>query len=168
MFIINAVTKLVEPGHPLLFELAAVVKRNELVAWNWPQLELEAFIQQQLAFQLHDYQQRYPHLKCSIIELDAQPIGRLIIHQDASHIHILDIALAPEHQDQGHGTHILRTIMQSAYDTNRSVFLHADIQGKAKTWYEKLGFKSHPVVQYPYVPMEYIPTVIDGAYLKGD
>ncbi|WP_051286890.1 GNAT family N-acetyltransferase [Paenibacillus taiwanensis] len=168
MLVIGAVTRLVEPDHPLLFELAATVKRDELAAWNWPALELEAFIQQQLTYQLHTYQQRYPQLKCSILELDNRPIGRLILHQDAARIHILDIAIVPEHQGQGHGTHLLRTMMQTAYNTGRSIYLHADLQGKAIMWYDKLGFESQPVVQYPYVPMEYIPTAIDGAYLKGD
>ncbi|MBM7868309.1 GNAT family N-acetyltransferase [Heliobacterium gestii] len=77
-----------------------------------------------------------------IVLLKGAPIGRLYMREDASSIHIRNLALLPEYRNQGIGSRLLRSMMERAVEARKPVrFSVMWFNGAARALYERLAFR---------------------------
>ncbi|HMU66189.1 MAG TPA: GNAT family N-acetyltransferase [Cellvibrionaceae bacterium] len=75
-----------------------------------------------------------------VIAAKGQWVGRLLVRADASTLHIMDIALLPEYQNQGIGQHVLTYLQQQASNRGQLLTLNTDATNRAYHWYLRCGF----------------------------
>jgi ribosomal protein S18 acetylase RimI-like enzyme len=113
----------------------------ELAQVPWTEEQKDAFIRWQFERQDEEYNQRYPDARYDVILVDGVPAGRIWVGSDDKQIRLLDIAIKPEFQNRGVGTHLLRRLMAEATESNKAlrhmVFVLND---NAHRFYERLGF----------------------------
>jgi ribosomal protein S18 acetylase RimI-like enzyme len=113
----------------------------ELAMVPWTAEQKAAFCRQQFVAQHTDYQGNYPAAAYDIIERGGVALGRLYVDRREGDIHILDIALLPEHRGAGIGTQILRTLQEEARATGQALGIHVEKFNPALRLYERLGFR---------------------------
>ena len=79
---------------------------------------------------------------CKVYESDSGILGYGIVSIGAGECHFLNICIAPAHQRQGHGTHLVTLLLQVARAANaRSALLEVRVSNKAAfRLYYNLGF----------------------------
>src|SRR5690348_12707718 len=95
-----------------LFRLYASTRAHELAPLGWPAAQQDAFLRMQFSAQEQWYQTAYPAAEQQIIQIDAQPIGRMIVLREADTWHLIDISLLPENRGRGVGGKLLRGLIQ--------------------------------------------------------
>jgi ribosomal protein S18 acetylase RimI-like enzyme len=116
-------------------------REQELSQVAWDEGQKEAFILWQFERQAEEYKQRFPDARYDVILVDGVPAGRIWVGGDDKQIRLLDIAIIPQFQNRGVGTHLLRQLMAEATQANKvlrhMVFVLND---NAHRFYERLGF----------------------------
>ena len=128
---------------PLLLELYAATRADEMAATGWNSGTCAAFVRMQFRAQREGYRNAFPRAAFSMILADARPIGRLVVNRVEEEIRLIDIALLASHQGQGIGTQLLRQLCAEAASGSKAVRLHTLPHSRARRLYERLGF--HPV-----------------------
>jgi ribosomal protein S18 acetylase RimI-like enzyme len=82
----------------------------------------------------------HPHAERTIVVVEADPVGRLILDESTPHIEVIDVSLLPQYRGHGIGTNVLRGVLAHADRVGRSVRLHAEKQSRALRLFERLGF----------------------------
>jgi ribosomal protein S18 acetylase RimI-like enzyme len=114
---------------------------NELAVTGWPEPVVRAFLRDQFRLQTHHYDQHYADARRLVIECDAVPAGRLLLHDSPVDLRIVDIALMPQFQRRGLGTALLTWVQEQARaDKRPKVSLHVEPHNPAKRLYHRLGF----------------------------
>jgi len=72
-----------------------------------------------------------------VIELDAQPIGMLVVDQSGVPVRICSMEISPAHQNKGHGSAIISRIIDT---DDKPVWLQVLKVNPAKALYQRLGF----------------------------
>ena len=138
-----------------LLRVYAGTREDELAQVPWSEEQKDAFVRQQSAAQRREYDAHYPGAEYDLILLDGRPAGRVWVGRDDVEIHLLDIALLPEAQNQGVGTAILRALIEESRASGRRlrhmVFV---LNTDAVRFYERLGFVAFEEVG-PYLHMEW-------------
>ncbi len=124
----------------LLFEIYASTRTEELALLDWSDAQKEAFLRMQFAAQHQHYQNAFPDARFDIILSGERPIGRLYVHRRPDELHIVDIALLPEHRNQGVGSSLLKELLAEARDAGKRVRIHVERNNPALHLYERLGF----------------------------
>jgi ribosomal protein S18 acetylase RimI-like enzyme len=122
------------------YRVYASTRTYELSSVPWTPEQKEAFLRMQSNAQLKDYNLNHPHALFQVIERDGRPVGRLIIDNSGDTIHLMDIALLPEHRNQGIGTRLLQGLIEEGDRSNRPVRLHVETFNPAQDLYTRLGF----------------------------
>src|SRR5438067_678532 len=96
-----------------LFTVHASTRETEMALVNWPQPQKDAFLHMQFNAQRHHYQTYYPHAEYytilgNTILGSGLSVGRMILDQSQDPILMIDIALLPEHRNQGIGTALIK------------------------------------------------------------
>ena len=119
----------------------AGTRAQELAQVDWTIEQKEGFVRWQFERQEIEYKQRYPDARYDVILVDGNPAGRMWVGVDDKQIRLLDIAIIPQFQNQGVGTHLVKQLMDEAAQTNKvlrhMVFVLND---DAHRFYERLGF----------------------------
>jgi len=102
-----------------------------------PQLEM-LLGQQYQAMRTH-YDRVYPDAQYVIFERDDEPVGYQAT-LDTETLHLLDIALVPEWQNQGLGTLRMRALQQQATESGKPLTLTVEKFNPALRLYQRLGF----------------------------
>lgn len=140
-----------------LIGVYAGTRAAELAQTNWDDSQKDAFIRWQYAMQKQEYDARYPDARYEVILVDGVPAGRIWVGADETQIRLLDIAVIPEFQNRGVGTHLLQQLMDEAARDNKPlrhmVFV---LNENAYRFYERLGFKTIEDVG-GYLHMEWRP-----------
>ena len=140
-----------------LIGVYAGTRAAELAQVDWDQSQKEAFIRWQYEMQKQEYDARYPDARYDVILVDDVPAGRVWVGADDTQIRLLDIAVIPEFQNRGVGTHLLRQLMDEATRDNKPlrhmVFV---LNENAYRFYERLGFKTIEDAG-GYLHMEWLP-----------
>lgn len=76
-----------------------------------------------------------------MIEVDAEPAGRLYVSRWPDRIHIVDIALLPEFRGRGVGTQLIRELFEEADASGRAVGIFVEANNPARALYDRLGFE---------------------------
>jgi ribosomal protein S18 acetylase RimI-like enzyme len=82
----------------------------------------------------------HPDAERKIVMVDGHPVGRMVVDSSKFHIEVLDLAILPEHRNQGIGTAVLRTVIGQADRTLRPVRLQVEKQSRAIRFFDRLGF----------------------------
>jgi ribosomal protein S18 acetylase RimI-like enzyme len=116
---------------------------------------IEQLLSLQFRAQTASYRANFPNARFDIIELDHQPVGRIVVDRPGDRLHIVDQAIASALRNRGLGSTIMRTLMDEANLAGQMVRLKvaAANQG-AMRLYGRLGFV--PIVTEPlYVEMQW-------------
>ncbi len=94
----------------------------------------------QFAAQHKFYQERFPGAEFQIILRDGKAAGRLYVDRREDEIRILDIALLPEHRNQGIGSALLDDVLADGERAGLPVRIHVERYNPALSLYHRLGF----------------------------
>ncbi len=86
------------------------------------------------------YQQHFPGASFSLILREGQPAGRLYLDTTGDKVCVIDIALLPEHRNQGIGAMLMARVIADADVVGKAVSMHVERFNRALRFYERLGF----------------------------
>lgn len=123
-----------------LLRVYGSTREEELRLVDWEAEEKAAFVQQQFEAQDSYYREHYDPATFDVIEVDAEPAGRLYVARWEDEIRIIDVALLPEHRGRGVGTALLRALLEEAAEAGKRLSIHVELNNPARRLYERLGF----------------------------
>ena len=126
---------------PFLREVYASTRADELALVDWSDAQKAAFLDMQFRAQHTYYHDQMPFGAYDIILEDGAAVGRLYVDTRPDDIHIVDIALLPQHRNRGIGGHLIRQIMEKAAANSQSVSLYVELFNRARRFYDRLGFR---------------------------
>ena len=103
--------------------------------------EKTQFCDHQFRAQHVHYQQCFPNANFDIVLSVKTRIGRLYVQYGSTEIHIIDIAILPEHRGSGVGTKLMGEILDQAELKKIPVRLRVEPNNPALHLYTRLGFK---------------------------
>ncbi len=104
--------------------------------------QLTQLMNQQFWAQTETYLARFPEARFDIIELDGEPIGRIVVNRPGDCIHIVDQAIVPTLRGQGLGTAIMRQLMDEAATEGLFMTLKvSNANDPSMRLYSRLGFE---------------------------
>lgn len=140
-----------------LFRLYASTRADEVAAFGWPAAQQEAFLRMQFNMQRRWYETAYSQAEHAIIELEGQPIGRMIVLRGQKSWQLIDISLLPEFRGQGMGGELIRALIQECAQLCGAVLqLQVLKNNPAIRLYNRLGFTSTAEDKI-YIQMELRP-----------
>jgi ribosomal protein S18 acetylase RimI-like enzyme len=125
---------------PLLFELYASTREEELALTGWDQATRQAFLNMQFRAMREGYRSMFPQGQFSIILVDGLPVGRVVIVRSPQELHLADIVVLPAHRSRGIGGRLMKVLMTEAAATDKPVRLQVFKQSRAFAFYQRLGF----------------------------
>ena len=145
------------PGdQDFLFTLYASTRRHEIAPLGWPEAQQEAFLRMQFTAQQRSYELAYAQSEHHIVELDGQPIGRLMVLREKDAVLLVDISLLAEHRGHGVGGELLRELIQQCVRAGSTLKLQVLKTNPALRLYQRLGFTRTGEDQM-YIQMERRP-----------
>jgi ribosomal protein S18 acetylase RimI-like enzyme len=126
---------------PFLYELYRSARIEELSQTGLPPEQLDQLIKLQFTAQQHHYREAYAEAEEIIIEVEARPIGRLLVYRSDLEARLVDIALMPEWRGCGIGSELIGRLQQEAASAGKPLTLHVAKSNRAMRLYERLGFK---------------------------
>jgi ribosomal protein S18 acetylase RimI-like enzyme len=124
-----------------LYLLYASTRASEMAVLDWSEQQKEAFLLMQFDAQHKYYHEQISTAKFDIIELDNEAIGRLYVDRRVDEIRIIDIALLPEYRGKGFGGKFMKSLLDEAISSKRSVTIHVEHNNPAMHLYQRLGFR---------------------------
>jgi ribosomal protein S18 acetylase RimI-like enzyme len=86
------------------------------------------------------YHDQMPDASYHVVLVDGEAAGRLYVDRREDEIHVIDIALLPEHRGHGLGTSLMREVLAEADAAGKRVTIHVERFNPALRLYERLGF----------------------------
>ncbi|HWD07584.1 MAG TPA: GNAT family N-acetyltransferase [Actinomycetota bacterium] len=139
---------------PFLRALYAGTREGELATLPWSPAEKQAFLARQFDARERHYRAEFPAAEDLIVEVVGQPAGRLEVDRDAQRLLIVDLAVARAFRGRGIGTALLHRLLAESTRSGRPVRLHVEQFSRARSLYERLGFRSI-AESPPYLLMEW-------------
>jgi GNAT superfamily N-acetyltransferase len=130
----------VSADRELLLRIYASSRATEMATVPWTDAQKAAFLREQYDFQECHYRSAFEGVEFSVIVIDGDDAGRLIVHRGPGVIEIMDIALLEAFRGRGTGTRLVRQLMDEAAATGRSLRLWVEEFNPARRLYERLGF----------------------------
>lgn len=155
----QAVTRrpVVPDDGPLLLEIYASTRLEELAAVPWDDAQKAAFLRQQFEAQHRQYQEGYPDASFDVVLVDGVPAGRLYVACGADELRIVDVAILPAFRNRGIGTMLIAEIQADAIRAGKAVRIHVERFNPALRLYARLGFA--PIADRGvYLFLEWTPT----------
>lgn len=117
---------------------------DHLRALGLPPLALQALIDQQYACREADYLRRFPQAHTRIALVGDECVGSLVVHDDDTTLHIVDLVVAPAVRGRGHGRTLVQQVQSQARAAGRqAVTLSVDpMNQSALRLYLALGFQA--------------------------
>ncbi|HEY2705908.1 MAG TPA: GNAT family N-acetyltransferase [Candidatus Dormibacteraeota bacterium] len=125
-----------------LYRVFASTRAAELCLTGLPTAQLDALLRLQFTAQDRQYRAAHPDAQHSVITVDGEDAGQLWVARERDAIHLLDIALLPEHQGGGVGSTLVRRLQEEAATSARWLRLHVARTSPAVALYLRLGFRS--------------------------
>jgi GNAT superfamily N-acetyltransferase len=120
----------------------ASTRASELSALGPAGPAADAFIRMQLEAQTRHYAAAYPDARDSIIEVDGEPAGRLIVNRAEDEIRVVEIALLPDFRRRGIGGELVRRLLDEADASRLPVRGHVIDGNEALRFWLGLGFET--------------------------
>lgn len=134
-FLLRAIDK---NDEAFLADLFYDVRSVELIQAGLSETQLIQLLTIQYVAQSQSYNAQYPNAKHSIIELEGEKIGRLLINFNNKNIHLVDISILHNFRGKGAGSYILEFLKSEAESVTLLVF---KTNFRAILLYEKHEFK---------------------------
>ncbi len=116
--------------------------RPELTGLGWSGKQQDAFIRMQFDAQTRHYRESFPDATYSVICVDGERAGRLIVNHADDQILIVDIALLPEFRRIGIGGGLVRRLLDQADAGHLPVRCHVLHDSTARRFWERAGFSA--------------------------
>ena len=87
------------------------------------------------------YRRQFPDASAEIVLVDGIPAGRVLVDRGDSALHVIDIALMPEHRGHGVGTDVLVVLLDEASASSLPLTLSVLRGNPALRLYRRLGFE---------------------------
>ncbi|HZQ27509.1 MAG TPA: GNAT family N-acetyltransferase [Acidimicrobiales bacterium] len=137
----------------VLRAIYASTRAAEMDLVPWTDEEKQAFVTSQFDLQDAAYKGGYDDARFLMIERDGVAVGRLYLAWFPGDLHVIDIALLPEHRGAGIGSALMGAVLAEADAGGLSVSLYVERWNPARRLYERLGFE-YGVEEGVYVRME--------------
>jgi ribosomal protein S18 acetylase RimI-like enzyme len=148
-----------DDDQPFRFELFCKSRPPE---WDMVQLDpqfREQLMRHQFEAQTTSYRVQFPKARFDIIELDREPIGRIVVDRPAGMLNLVDQAIVPQLRSKGLGTTIMRVLMDEARARRIPMRLMVGSSNDPSLrLYLRLGF----------VPIETVPLYIELEWKAPD
>ncbi len=129
------------PGdEAFLFEVYASTREAEMALVDWDDARKHGFLRMQFDAQRRYYREQFPGADFQIVVSGNRAAGRLYVDRSGDDLHILDIALLPEHRNAGIGGTLIRRLLTEASTVGKPVNIHVERFNRALRFYERLGF----------------------------
>jgi ribosomal protein S18 acetylase RimI-like enzyme len=125
----------------VLYRIYASTREEELAVVPWDAPTKEAFLRMQFTAQHTEYHARYPDASYDLILVGERVAGRLYVHRGETVLHVLDIALLPEHRGKGTGTRLFTELLAEARAAAKCVEIYVEKFNRARHLYDRLGFR---------------------------
>ncbi len=122
-----------------LLAVYAAVRMPELAVLGWSDEQADAFIRMQFDVQDRHYRSVHPQARHSVVTVDGEPAGRLIIDRSDEEIRIVDVALLPRFRRAGVGSALVRGLFAEADARGLPVRCHVVQGNEALAFWEHLG-----------------------------
>jgi GNAT superfamily N-acetyltransferase len=139
-----------------LLSVYTSTRRPELTGLGWSEQQQDAFIRMQFDAQTRHYRESFPDAACSVICVDGERAGRLIVNRAADQIIIVDIALLPRFRRIGVGARLVRRLADQADASRLRLRCHVRQDSTARQFWEHAGFVAQSR-DGAYVAMERAP-----------
>lgn len=141
-----------------LFRLYASTRAGEIATIGWPAAQQETFLRMQFNMQQRWYETAYSDAEHNIIEIQCQPVGRIIVLRGQNTWQLIDISLLPEFRGHGIGGDLIRALIKGCARAGAVLKLQVLKNNPAMRLYERLGFVSTAEDKI-YVQMELRPAL---------
>lgn len=126
-----------------LFQLFAIVRREELGMDGWEPELRDRMLRIQFDAQRRAYREQFPHADERLILRDGLPIGWVIVDRSCPELHGVDIALVADERQQGVGTRVIQALQEEAAAEDRPMGITVQRQNvRALALYRRLGFRA--------------------------
>jgi ribosomal protein S18 acetylase RimI-like enzyme len=106
-------------------------------------------------WQRRDFDRRFRTYAASVIELEGEAIGGLLLHATPVAVDIVELQILPSHQDRGIGTSVVERVIDDAVRQGLAVTLSVvRANPRAKRLYERLGVQVTGFDE-PFIRMRY-------------
>jgi GNAT superfamily N-acetyltransferase len=122
---------------PFIQELFFDVRSVEFTQIGFPLEQLTPLLSMQYKAQTQSYNAQYPNAEHSIIELNGEKIGRLLVNRKEKNTLLVDIAILHNFRGHGFGSFLLERLKAESEIIGLSVY---KTNFGAIKLYEKLGF----------------------------
>ncbi len=114
-------------------------REHELAALGDSPL-IESFISMQFKAQQQSYHEAHAEAEDSIVLLDQNPIGRILVKRSGEAIRLVNIALLTEFRGRGIGSILLRRLLEEGAAAGKPVVLSVNKLNPAIRLYGRFGF----------------------------
>ncbi|MDD2836094.1 MAG: GNAT family N-acetyltransferase [Methanothrix sp.] len=140
---------------PFLFCLFCSIRELDFAFLG--ELERKKLLEVQFAAQQKHYQANMPEAEHLVVLKDEEPIGRMTLVRRNGEMHLAEIALLPEHRNQGIGSRLMEKLIKAEAEQGNAIRLHVYKQSASVRFYERLGFVAAND-DGAYLLMEMFPT----------
>jgi ribosomal protein S18 acetylase RimI-like enzyme len=115
----------------------ATMREHVERVWGWDDDEQVAY-----------FENRFQPKAWQIIEAEGQPIGVLIVEEREDEIYLAEIQVAPHWQGRGIGSSVVRSLMEQAAASGKSLTLRVlHVNEQARKLYRRLGFQPFKTIE---------------------
>lgn len=119
-----------DSDHVFLRELHHAAYRDVVTRQfgKWVESDQDAWFEQKLGSPI------------KVIELDGVPVGAVAVYDAADHVFLAELQIAPEFQNRGIGSAVLRAEIERTATLARPIRLRVLLQNRALALYQRHGF----------------------------
>lgn len=139
-----------------LYKLFVSYRAADFVAAGLPDEMMATLLRQQFTVRHRGLPLLYPQARHDIIERHGQAIGQVVIDHQSDHIHLLEVAILPDHRNLGLGGAMVRALQDAATAAGVPIRLTVLPHSRAITLYRRLGF-AETGWQGPQITLEWHP-----------
>lgn len=114
--------------------------------WNLHKATMKSYVDQTWGwdndFQKKYFSNRFGNKDIDLIILDKETIGAIEIHDRETELFIANFEIAPQFQNKGIGSAILKRIINTSDDKQKSLKLQVLRVNPARRFYKRFGFKT--------------------------
>ena len=125
---------------PLLFELYASTRQDELAITGWDSAARMAFLNLQFKAMRQSYRSMFPLAQFSLILANGNAVGRVVVNRTLDEIHVVDLVVSPAQRCRGIGATVIKALIQEAALARKPVRLQVLKNSRAIRFYQRLGF----------------------------
>lgn len=129
-----------DADQPLLLELYAATRAEELARVPWPPEQKHAFVQMQFTAQTRHYEAHHPHSAHEMVLWEGEEVGRLWVDRNSEAIHILDLTISPGRRGRGIGAAVLQRLLAEGAEAGRPITIYLEGWSPAARLFGRLGF----------------------------